>query len=113
MNPAEFQTEVADHIKTTAGDYVQGQKECPVCGGIVDYAWSKIKGFTLFECTSKDCLPYPDGGARRRRLAGEPPIVVDRQPAKEPVKPIVPDTSMGVDWGPPEEPEKPKQRSLF
>ena len=62
----------------TAGQYVQGQDKCPICGGVVNYTWSQFAGFSVYECSENDCLPFPDGGAKRRRENGEPKLVAAR-----------------------------------
>ena len=76
---ADFLKNKLDYIKKeTAGQYVQGQDICPICGGTVDYTWSQFHGFTVFECSKNDCLPFPSGGAKKRREAGLPKIISTR-----------------------------------
>jgi len=54
------------------------QKKCPICGSPINYVYEQGKGFTVYECTGNDCLPWPVGGARKRREAGLPPIIPTR-----------------------------------
>lgn len=67
-----------EYIKESPADMVQGRDECPICGGPVDYTWTRFGGFTQFECREKDCLPWPIGGAKGRRENGEPKLVPER-----------------------------------
>lgn len=71
-----FQQEIQQHCEQF--DYIQGQRPCPVCGGVVNYTWSRREGFKEFECDTNDCLPWPMGGAKRRRANGEPKIIAER-----------------------------------
>lgn len=58
--------------------YIQGQDKCPICGGVVNYTYSKFSGFTVYECSMNDCLPWPVGGAKKRREAGLPQLIPTR-----------------------------------
>lgn len=58
--------------------FLQGQGKCPICGGIVNYTYSKYDGFTVYECSDNDCLPWPVGGAKMRRETGLPEIIPTR-----------------------------------
>ena len=58
--------------------YIQGQDKCPVCEGIVNYIFSMAEGFIQYECSNNDCLPWPVGGAMKRREVGLPQIVPTR-----------------------------------
>lgn len=59
-------------------DYIQGQRNCPICGGVVNYTYSKFEGFIKYECSTNDCLPWPEGGAKKRREVGLPKIIATR-----------------------------------
>ena len=74
----EFTDAKIKGIKSRGVDYSQGQDDCPICGSVINYTWSVADGFTVFECTGKDCLPYPTGGAMKRRLNGEPKLMAER-----------------------------------
>jgi hypothetical protein len=67
-----------DEIEQGGTLYIQGQRVCPICGGVVNYTYHRVQGFILYECSEKDCLPWPVGGAKQRREAGLPAIVPDR-----------------------------------
>jgi len=54
----------------TEKDWYEGQRECPICKGTIIYRWERGKGFTIYECSTNDCLPWPVGGAKKRREAG-------------------------------------------
>lgn len=58
--------------------FIVGYDECPICGGEIEYVYIFGSGFLFYECADKDCLPYPIGGARKRRLNGEPKIVPEK-----------------------------------
>lgn len=55
-------------------DGIHGSAICPICNGKVQWYWSKAAGFEYYECLDKDCLPWPIGGALRRRVNGEAKI---------------------------------------
>ena len=55
-----------------------GQETCPICGGIVNYEYTKLEGFKVYECSTNDCLPWPDGGAKQRREKGLLPLTSTR-----------------------------------
>jgi len=63
----KLETEIKEDSKI---GYVQGQDVCPICKGVVNYTYSRFEGFTLYECSSNDCLPWPNGGAKKRREDG-------------------------------------------
>ncbi len=63
--------------------FLQGQGKCPICGGVVNFTYSKYNGFTVYECSKNDCLPWPDGEAKLRRESGQPQIVPTRYKNKE------------------------------
>ena len=63
-----YKTHIHPIIKSCHG--MKGQDICPICGGIVNYEYTKFSGFTIYECSTNDCLPWPDGGAKKRRESG-------------------------------------------
>ena len=71
-----FKQEIELDIKDC--DYVQGQQTCPICEGVVNYTWSQFEGFLRYECSTNDCLPWPEGGARQRREVGLPKVIPTR-----------------------------------
>jgi len=71
-----FGEEIAPIIE--ACDYVRGEKDCPVCKGLLKWSWSKEKGFLVYECTENDCLPWPTGGAMQKRTNNQSEIIPTR-----------------------------------
>lgn len=66
VNPAVnefYQKQIIPIITCCQG--VQGQATCPICGGVVNYTYSKFEGFTTYECSKNDCLPWPVGGGKK------------------------------------------------
>jgi hypothetical protein len=86
--PDENQNAICDFLANKMQEvqktyFLQGQDKCPICGGVVNYTYSKYDGFTVYECSKNDCLPWPDGGAKLRRESGQPQIVPTRYKNKE------------------------------
>jgi hypothetical protein len=72
IHPAaeKFYDALTTKFKEDGVGYIQGQDVCPICKGVINYTYHKMQGFLVYECSDNDCLPWPDGGAKKRRIAG-------------------------------------------